>query len=293
MTRDRWWRVLDERHPRGGRVKSLVFLTHPGPSLLVTAVTIAAAGLLQRRVPAPTAIMGLLLIMLPSQLAIGALNDGADARADAVHQPYKPIARGRVSRRGAALIGLLALTVSLATAAHWSWRMLAVATLAAGAGLSYDLGLKRTPFALLSWWAGLEAVVLVAATATGSPGALASLPLSGVLALALLVGNALPDLAGDRAAGIASLPVLLGEGRGRAVAVGALLTGATYAAAAGAAWHLGRGAVAATAALGTGALLYAAAPSATLRRAGFPVLAAVGAVAAVSWLAGLPGSAAV
>jgi 4-hydroxybenzoate polyprenyltransferase len=293
MTRDRWWRVLDERHPRGGRVKGLVFLTHPGPSLLVTAVTIAAAGLLQRRVPPPTAIIGLLLIMLPSQLAIGALNDWADARADAVHQPYKPIARGRVSRRGAALIGLLALTVSLAAAAHWSWRMLAVATLAAGAGLSYDLGLKRTPFALLSWWAGLEAVVLVAATATGSPGALASLPLSGVLALALLVGNALPDLAGDRAAGIASLPVLLGEGRGRAVAVGALLIGATYAAAAGAAWHLGGGAVVAAAALAIGALLYAAAPSATLRRAGFPVLATVGAVAAVSWLAGLPGSAAV
>src|SRR5258708_24504269 len=38
-------RLLDERDGYGGRLKAAVFLTHPGPSLLVTGVAVAVAAL--------------------------------------------------------------------------------------------------------------------------------------------------------------------------------------------------------------------------------------------------------
>jgi 4-hydroxybenzoate polyprenyltransferase len=281
------WRFFDERHPRGGRFKSWLFLTHPGPSLLVTAVTVATAGLLTRRVPTERTAVGLVLVMLPAQLAIGTLNDWADARADARSKPFKPLARATMRRGDALALAGVLLAVSAGTAAWLGGSALGVALLGIGAGVGYDLVLKRTPFALLAWWAGFTAVPLLAMVVTGRlRGGVETVPLAGLLALALQLANGLPDIDGDRSTGARTLPSLLGEGRSRWLMSAALVGAAGYALALKEPLHQSGLALMAAAVLGAGAtagLLPRAA-----RRATFPLLACCVAAATVCWVAALP-----
>jgi geranylgeranylglycerol-phosphate geranylgeranyltransferase len=284
------WRFFDERDPRGGRAKAWLFLTHPGPSLLVTAVTVAAAGLLTRRLPSERTTVGLVLVMLPSQFAIGALNDWADAASDRVSKSFKPIARGVVQRRHAALIAALLLLVSLGTGAWLGINVLLVALLGAAAGVAYDLALKRTPFAVVAWWAGFTTVPLIAMVMTGHlRGGVETVPLCGLLATALLIANGLPDIEGDRRAGERTLPVVLGVPASQWVMSGAMLAASgSVLALIG---PLAQGGLAFLA-----AALFAAGAAVGLlpvraRRLSFPILAVCVAAATVSWLAALPGAA--
>lgn len=280
------WRLLDERDPTGGRAKGWLFLTHPGPSLLVTLVVVAAAGVLGTRVPPVRTAVGLVLVMLPAQLAIGALNDWADRELDAAAKPHKPIVRGAVPRRGALAFALGGFAVSLGTAGYLGAGVLLAAAGALAAGVSYDLWLKRTPAAVLSWWAGFATVPLMAMAITGrARGAPVVVPLAGLLALALLLANGLPDRGADEQGGAHTLAALLGARVTVTVICGALLAAAA-------------GMVAVRSALGQGSLaivaaavlaVAAAVPPATRRdgRALFPVLALFVAAATVTWLAAL------
>jgi 4-hydroxybenzoate polyprenyltransferase len=280
-------RLLDERDPRGGRLKAWLFLTHPGPSLLVTAVVLAAAGLLDRRLPDQRATIGLVLVMLPAQLGIGALNDWADARSDVVSKPFKPLARGLVDRGWAALFAIAMVAVSVGAAAWLGHDVLLVDVLGLAAGVAYDLALKRTPAAVLAWWAGFTAVPLLAMVMTGRlEGAAEAVPLAGLASLALLLANGLPDADADTAAGARTLSAMLGETASAAVMAVALL--AAGGCVLGLAGPAGRGglAVLAAAALGCGAALAAA--GRRWRALLFPALSALVAVGAVSWLASLP-----
>ncbi len=283
----RWWRVLDERSARGGRAAAWLFLTHPGPSLLVTALVVGAAALLTRQAPPARLTVGLALTMLPCQLAIGALNDWADVDLDATAKPYKPIARGAVPRPAALAFAIAGFAVSLGAAAWLGPAVLGVDLLGIAAGVSYDLALKRTPFAVLAWWPGFVVVPLLGMVATGRlQGAAAAAPLAGLLALAVQLANGLPDIEGDRRGGAATLPALLGVRRCRWVMGLSLAAAALYVAAlrgplgqSGLAL-LGAGLLAAAALI---PLLPGGAP-----RLGFPLLAMLGAGATVSWLAALP-----
>jgi 4-hydroxybenzoate polyprenyltransferase len=284
-----FWRFLDERHPRGGRVKAWLFLTHPGPSLLVTAVTVAAAGLLLARLPSERTAVGLVLVMLPSQLAIGTLNDWADATSDRLSKPFKPIARKLVRRRDAAVLGVLLLAVALGAAAWLGTNVLLVALLGAAAGVSYDLALKRTPLAVLAWWAGFTTVPLLAMVMTGRlRGGVEAVPLAGLLATALLVANGVVDIDGDRLAGERTLPVVIGVRSSCWLISAAMLVACAYVlvliAPLG---QTGLGLVAAAVlAAGAGVGLLPA----RARRLSFPILAICVAAATVSWLAALPPS---
>ncbi|MDQ2960452.1 MAG: UbiA family prenyltransferase, partial [Candidatus Dormibacteraeota bacterium] len=204
------WELVDERSPRGGAIKAVAFLSHPGPSLLVTGVTVAAALLLHRHALPAATIVDVVLVVLPAQLATGVLNDWADADADAVDKPFKPIARGAVSRAGALTLAAALLALCLGVAAWWGGRYLLIACLGAGSGVVYDLWLKRSPASVLCWWGGFEAVVLLATTTAGAGGALLTTPLAALVAVELHVSNATPDATGDRRAGFLTLPVVLG-----------------------------------------------------------------------------------
>ena len=279
--------MFNERDPRGGRVKAWLFLTHPGPSLLVTAVVVAAAGLLERGFPGVRSAAGLVLVMLPAQLGIGALNDWADARSDLVSKPFKPLARGLVGRTGAALLAAAMFLLSLGTSAWLGRDILLVDLLGLSAGIGYDLVLKRTPLAVLAWWAGFGAVPLLAMVMTGRlRGGVEAVPLAGLASLSVLLANGLPDSPGDRAAGARTLPTLLGDAASRAVMAAALVAAAVYVLVV--ARPLGQGGLAglAAAALAAGAALGAVGPR--WRPFVFPALSALVAVAAVSWLAALP-----
>jgi 4-hydroxybenzoate polyprenyltransferase len=286
-------RLLDERDPAGGAAKAAVFLLHPGPSLLVTAVTVGAAAMALHATPSGGLALRLVLLMLPAQFAIGAANDLADLGADRLAKAHKPLVRGVVPVWLAVAVVLLGVGVSLwAASTLGGWVLLATAV-GLGAGLAYDVGVKRGVASWVPWWVAFTALPLCAFTAAERFTAALwwVVPVTGLLAVGLHCANALPDLDDDRRAGVRSLPVLLGSRRARVLALGAVA-----------------GAVVATAALAlplhqagpwlplawgvVAVCLVAAVAWRRVARAPFPVLALATAALAVAWLAALPVAAA-
>jgi 4-hydroxybenzoate polyprenyltransferase len=278
-----WW---DERSP-GGWVRSIVFLGHPGPSILVTVVFVAIAGLAGRSVPDATRILQLIGTMLPIQLCIGVVNDVVDLPADTVAQPYKPLARAVLRRSTAAWIGAILGAIGLGAAATINLATFGLGVAALGAGLSYDFGLRRTVLSWVPWWGGMAVLPLMAYASAGSIPSklLALIPLAALIALGLQVANALPDIETDRAAGVASFPVLLGTGAARWVGPTALVAAGVVALALAGPLHQADALFfAGVAVLGCGVL----ATVATRSQRPFPILAVATAVFAVAWLGSLP-----
>lgn len=278
-----WW---DERKP-GGAIRSLIFMAHPGPSLLVTAVLVAIAGLAGRRVPDGILILQLVGAMLPVQFCIGVINDVADLEADAVAKPYKPLVRGVARRSTATGAGIVLGVIGLGVAATINFATLGLDAIALGAGLAYDLGLRRTPLSWVPWWGGMAVLPLEGYASVGAVPSrlLVVVPLSGLLAIGLHFANALPDIEGDRLAGRRSLPVLAGMGRsqwaGPAALVAAGVLALVLAGPLGQSGLVFFGGVAVLG-VGVGAVVI------TRSARPFPVLAVATAVFAVTWLASLP-----
>jgi len=163
--------------------------------------------------------------MLLLQFAIGAANDFADAPADAVAKPWKPIPAGLIGRKTAALVCVVACAAGLTAAATVSAPALIVAVVGLADGLGYDLRLKATPAAWVPFAAGVGLLPLYAWL-----GARGSVPLAflGVVATAVLAGaalalaNAYVDFDRDRRSGVRSIAVYLGERRTLAVDAGLL-----------------------------------------------------------------------
>ena len=216
-----WWRVLDERSAAGGRAKAWLFLTHPGPSLLVTALVVAAAALLTRQpaVRAARRRSGADDAARASWRSARSTT-GPTSALDAVAKPYKPIPRGAGAARQRRWASR-----SPGSPSRWRRprgsgpRCSGVDALGRGRrGRATTSALKRTPLAVLAWWAGFVVVPLIGMVATGRlHGAAAAVPLAGLLALAVLLANGLPDIEGDRRGGAHTLA---GRPRAGALALG-------------------------------------------------------------------------
>ena len=278
-----WW---DERKP-GGTIRSLIFMGHPGPSLLVTVVLVAIAGLAEHRVPDTTRILQLIGAMLPVQLCIGVINDVVDLPADALAKPHKPLVRGVISRSTATWVGVVLGAVGLAVATTINPATLLFDTLALAAGLAYDLGLRRTPLSWVPWWAGMAVLPLEGYASVGSipTQLLVLVPLTGLVAIGLHFANALPDIDGDRRAGRRSLPVLAGERIAEWAGPASIAAAGVIAVLfAGPLGQAGLVFFAGAAVLAVGVI----AVTVTRSRRPFPILAVATAVFAVTWLASLP-----
>jgi 4-hydroxybenzoate polyprenyltransferase len=278
-----WW---DERRP-GGTIRSLVFLGHPGPSVLVTIVLVAIAGLAGHRIPNGVRILQLVGAMLPVQLCIGVVNDVADFEADSAGKRHKPLVRGVMSRPAATALGVALGVIGLGVASTINLATLGFDALALAAGLAYDLGLRRTPFSWVPWWGGMTVLPLEGYASVGSiPNRLLALiPLAGLIAIGLQIANGLPDIEGDRIAGRRSLPVVLGASRSRRAALIAL--GAAGVLSLVLAGPLSQASVVFFIGVAVlGCALIAVAVTQSTRP--FPILALATAVFAVAWLASLP-----
>jgi len=278
-----WW---DERRP-GGRLKSLLFLTHPGPSVLVTATFVAVAWMAAGHAPGPGRFVQLVFLMLPIQFAIGVANDLCGLPADRAAKAYKPLVRGAVDRRLAAVLAVVLAVGGLVSAATISWTVWGFALGGLVAGLTYDAGLARTPLSVVPWWAAFVFLPLAAFAAAGraTPWAAVLVPLSGLLAVSLQLANGLPDIDADRRAGSRSLPVLLGARRCRVLASASLAAAAIVAV--DVAGPIGQRVVVVAAGAAVALVASGSAPWVGQARL-FPILAPAAAVLAVTWLAVLP-----
>jgi 4-hydroxybenzoate polyprenyltransferase len=184
--------------------------SHPGPTLVVTALALAlgiAVGL------EPWRLVLLTLAVFSGQLSIGISNDALDAARDrAVGRTDKPVARGDVSERVAWVAASVALAAALALSALLGWRMLAVHALMLGSAWSYNAGLKSTAFSLVPFLVSFGVFPSLAPLSEAVPAFAAGWAwvAGAALGAAVHLTNVLPDLADDESTGVRGLPHRLG-----------------------------------------------------------------------------------
>jgi 4-hydroxybenzoate polyprenyltransferase len=202
--------------------------THPGPTVVVTALAAAlgvAAGL------TPAAVVLLALAVFAGQVSIGISNDALDARRDrAVGRTDKPLARGDVTVRQAWVAAVTALVLGLALSVPLGWGVVAAHAILIGGGWAYNAVLKSTVFSLVPFVLSFGAFPSMATLAADPPSIAAPwATLAGaVLGAAVHLTNVLPDLDDDRATGVRGFPHRIGA-RASAVLAAVGIAGAATA----------------------------------------------------------------
>lgn len=224
---------MRQRDPRRALPVALLGASHPGPTAVVTLVTLGLAV----AVGAPPAAAALLTAgMFAGQLSVGWSNDWLDSGRDrAAGRTDKPIAEGAVPVavvRLAAFVALVPAAVLplLASPPAGLLHLLFVAS-----AWTYNLGLKATPASVLPYVVSFGSLP---ALATLLPPAPALPPLWATVAgaafgVAAHFANVVPDVAADRRAGSRGLPQLLGARASGVTAAVVLLAAAVVVAVAG------------------------------------------------------------
>ena len=200
------------------RFIALLRAGHPGPCLVITAITVMlAVGAGAVREAGVGTLWLFAAAVLAGQFSIGWSNDYADARLDAAAgRTDKPVATGALTSRTVLAAAFAALTLCcglglLVGPVTAAWLVPVV-----GAGWAYNVGLKSTPLSGLAYVVGFGPLPgLATSILPGQP-----VPRPWALAAAALLGlgahfvNVLPDLADDRAAGLRGLPHMLSTAAG-------------------------------------------------------------------------------
>jgi chlorophyll synthase len=164
-------------------------------------------------------------VLLAGPLVCGtsqAVNDWFDRKVDAINEPGRPIPSGRVPGRwglGIAVAGTLLSVPVAALLGPWVLAATILGLLLAWAYSAPPLRLKQS-----GWWGPLACAFAYEGLTwfTGAAVMLGALPATPILILAALYAagafgimtlNDFKAVEGDRAMGIASLPVVLGERR--------------------------------------------------------------------------------
>lgn len=200
-------------------IRALWGATHPGPSLVVTALTLAlgiAAGL------EPWRIVVLVAAVFAGQLSVGLSNDALDLFRDAtVGRIDKPLVRGDTRRRTAWIAAAVCVIVAVVLSAFLGGWLLLAHVAALASAWSYNLGLKATPLSIAPFLVSFG-IFPSFATLSATDAALAApwMTFAGAaLGAAVHLTNVLPDLDDDRRTGVHGLPHRLGPTASVAVAV--------------------------------------------------------------------------
>lgn len=200
--------------------------THPGPTLVVTALSLAlglAAGLEAWR-------LALLVgAVFSGQVSIGLSNDAIDAgRDEEVGRADKPIAAGVVSATAAMAVAVVAAIVALALSAPLGAGMVAAHAVLLAGGWAYNAGVKATALSVVPFLVSFGLFPSLATLAL--PGGSIAPPWASVagaaLGAAVHLTNVLPDLDDDRATGIRGLPHRIGPRASAVIAAIGVVAGA-------------------------------------------------------------------
>ncbi|KAA9154555.1 1,4-dihydroxy-2-naphthoate prenyltransferase [Microbacterium lushaniae] len=207
-------------------IRALWGSTHPGPTLVVTALSLAlglTAGL------EPWRLVLLVVAVFSGQVSVGLSNDAIDAaRDEAVGRRDKPIAAGVVSAAVALGVAVGAVVVALLLSAPLGAGMLAAHAVALAAAWAYNAGLKATAFSIVPFVVsfGLFPSFATLSLPDGGPAPAWAGVAGAALGAAVHLTNVLPDLDDDRATGIRGLPHRLGARVSAVVAAAGVVIGA-------------------------------------------------------------------
>jgi len=152
---------------------------------------------------------------LLAAFAIYALNDVCDVEVDRINAPERPLPSGRVSVVEAEALVIALFTFALSLASTVNPLTLAFTAVFSVLGVAYSvppLRLKDGWFAEVCWGLGIAATVLCGASVAevNLPVAIASAILALLTAGCGMIKD-LKDMEGDRAKGIRTIPILIGE----------------------------------------------------------------------------------
>ncbi|MFL0565337.1 UbiA family prenyltransferase [Microbacterium sp. 179-I 1D1 NHS] len=207
-------------------VRALWGATHPGPSLVVTVLSLAlgvAAGL------EPWRIVVLVVAVFAGQIFVGLSNDAIDLFRDAtVGRADKPLVRGDTRVRTAWIAALIALGVALILSAVLGWAMLIAHVIALAFAWSYNAGLKATPFSLVPFLVsfGIFPSLATLSAPVPQPAAVWASFAGAMLGAAVHLTNVLPDLEDDRRTGVRGLPHRIGPAASVVLAVAGIVLAA-------------------------------------------------------------------
>ncbi|MEU1971374.1 UbiA family prenyltransferase [Microbacterium sp. NPDC019599] len=207
-------------------IRALWGSTHPGPTLVVTALALVlgiALGL------EPWRLALLTVAVFAGQVSIGLSNDAIDAPRDrAVGRGDKPIARGDVSERLAWACAIGAVAAALLLSAPLGFGMLAAHAVFLASAWAYNAGLKATPFSIAPFLVSFGIFPSLATLSMPEPRIAAwwGWIAGAALGAAVHLTNVLPDLEDDRRTGVRGLPHRLGPRASAVLAAVGIVVGA-------------------------------------------------------------------
>ena len=199
-------------------VPAAVRLVHPAPTLAVVALSAALGAILLAQVGRPLNDPRLLLVVvsvLGSQVATGALNDWADRDRDRLAQPDKPLPAGELSPRSALVIAATGFGLQAVTSLALSPTTFAIGSAAVASATAYNLWLSRTPLSVLPYLVSfcLLPIWIAAGVGVAFERVAGAALLAGPFAAAAHLANTTRDFDVDAAVGSRALAQTIGRGR--------------------------------------------------------------------------------
>lgn len=207
-------------------VRALWGATHPGPTLVVTTLSLAlgiAAGL------EPWRLLLLVVSVFAGQVSVGLSNDAIDAARDvAIGRTDKPVARGALTPERALAVAVASLVVALVLSAPLGPGLVAAHAIALASAWAYNAGIKSTPASIVPFVLSFGLFPSFATLALSSPAVAAPwASLAGAaLGAAVHLTNVVRDLDDDRATGVRGLPHRLGARASVVLAAAGIVVGA-------------------------------------------------------------------
>jgi len=207
------------------RARGYLELSRPVNAVAASALTFIGAFVSAGGIEAHRRVSAAVLATLFAVAAGNAINDYFDREVDAINNPERPIPRGAVSPRGARAFSILLFCGAIGVALLLPVLAIAIAAVNLLALVAYTEVFKGTPGAgnaLVAYLGG--STFLFGGAAIGNVD-----PVVVLFALAALstftreVIKDVEDLEGDRAEGLVTLPVAIGERRALLVGTAALV----------------------------------------------------------------------
>jgi 4-hydroxybenzoate polyprenyltransferase len=212
-------------HSHRDVLRGYLVLPHAVPVIVVLAATAAFGLVAASGWPGLIPMLRLLGAMLGAQLAIGAVNELADADLDAIAKPDKPIPAGLVSRGGAGIVAGCGIGMMAALSLTFGVASFLLCTTGTLVGIAYSLWFKRSIWSWVPYLIALPLLPIWVWTAldTLPVGLLAIYPIGAAAIIAVQIAQSLPDVTVDQETNVRTLATVLGPNLARNVCWIALL----------------------------------------------------------------------